>query len=226
MFDRIARRYDLLNRLISFGVDQRWRRATVAALAKSPGALDGAEVLDLATGTADLAIQIARSYPRAHVVGVDPSVNMMQVGATKLQAAGLQARVQLIEGDAQALPFDAQRFTAVSMAFGIRNVPDRSRALREMRRVTRSGGRIAILELAEPKRGPMAAAARFHMHWLVPRLGALLSGAQEYRYLPQSIAAFPPPAAFEEMVERAGLSVKNSVSLTFGVCHLFVAEVP
>jgi demethylmenaquinone methyltransferase/2-methoxy-6-polyprenyl-1,4-benzoquinol methylase len=229
MFDRIAERYDLLNRVISLGVDQRWRRATVAALepAVSP---EGAEFLDLATGTGDLALAVAQRYPQCSVIGVDPSLQMMQVGERKRTQAPWHGkagqRVRFVQGDAQRLEFDADRFAGVSMAFGIRNVPDRSAALREIARVTRPGGRIAILELSEPKRGPLAAVARFHMHRLVPWLGALLSGEREYRYLPQSIAAFPAPEAFAEQLQQAGLRVLQVQKFTFGVCHLYVAEVP
>lgn len=226
MFDRIASRYDLLNRLISLGIDQSWRRKTVAALAPAAGFTSQDEVLDLATGTADLALLIARTYPGVRVVGVDPSREMMAVGDQKIRAQGLAARIELQAGDAQALPFDNGRFAAVSMAFGIRNVPDRPRALREILRVTRSGGRIAILELSEPKGGLLSWGARFHMHTLVPWLGALLSGAREYRYLPRSIAAFPPAEEFAELFRSCGALNVRCVELTFGVCHLYLGEAP
>src|SRR5688572_25248039 len=143
MFDGIARRYDLLNRVISLGIDQNWRRQTVAALNLRPGA----RVLDLATGTADLAIMAARKEPGARVVGLDPSQGMLEVGREKVARAGLTERVELVAGDAQSLPFPDGSFDGICMAFGIRNVTDRDRALREMARVTRPAGRIAILEL-------------------------------------------------------------------------------
>jgi demethylmenaquinone methyltransferase/2-methoxy-6-polyprenyl-1,4-benzoquinol methylase len=114
----------------------------------------------------------------------------------------------------------------ITMAFGIRNVPDRSLALSEMRRVTRSGGKVAILELSEPRRGVLSAVARFHMHRVVPFLGALLSGSREYRYLPESIAAFPPAEQFVSLLHEAGFTNARGEALTFGVCHLYVAEVP
>ena len=219
MFDRIARRYDLLNRVMSLGVDRRWRRRTADALALPDRPR---RVLDVATGTADLAITVARRYPQAEVVGVDPSANMIEVGARKLARGGLADRVTLALGDAQALAYDDQAFDGVTMSFGIRNVPDRAAALRELARVCRPGGRVAILELGEPEGGVMAPLARFHIRQVVPRVGALLSGAREYRYLQSSIAAFPPPAEFAEMMEAAGLAVLDVVSLTFGVCQLYV----
>jgi len=219
MFDRIAPRYDLLNRILSLGVDRRWRRRTVAALALGAGA----RVLDLATGTGDLAIDIARRHRDARVVGSDPSGAMLDIGRTKVARRGLADRVTLVVGDAQAIDYPSASFDAVSIAFGIRNVPDRTAALREMSRVCKPGGRVAILELGEPRRGVIAPLARFHIRHLVPRLGALLSGAREYRYLQSSIAAFPPPERFAALMTRAGLEVLEVAPLTFGVCNLYVA---
>ncbi len=220
MFDGIAARYDLVNRVISLGIDQSWRRKTVRAL----GLANSHRVLDLATGTADLAIQVARSEPSVNVVGLDPSGKMLDVGRSKVQRAALTSRVELVQGDAQALPFGDQSFDAVCIAFGIRNVPDRGQALREMARVTRPGGRIAILELSEPRGGFLGALARFHVHSVVPYVGALLSGDKEYQYLQRSIAAFPPAEAFAALMQSSGLDVIAVEALTFGVCHLYVAE--
>ena len=219
MFDAIAPRYDLLNRLLSLGIDQRWRRLLVERLQLKPGGT----VLDLATGTADLAILLARCVPGLHVVGVDPSTEMLRVGTVKIAAAGLADRVRLEVGNAEELSaFAKHSVDAVSMAFGIRNVPDRGRALRELARVTRPGGRIAILELSEPRGGLLGPLARFHVHQVVPWLGALLSGAREYRYLQKSIAAFPPPQEFARLMKESGIVVESVQALTFGVCHLYV----
>ncbi|HEY8429786.1 MAG TPA: bifunctional demethylmenaquinone methyltransferase/2-methoxy-6-polyprenyl-1,4-benzoquinol methylase UbiE [Sandaracinaceae bacterium] len=220
MFDAIADRYDLLNRVISFGVDRRWRARTVAALALS----GPARVLDVATGTADLAIAIAKAYPSARVVGLDPSPRMLAIGAAKIERAGLGERIELVEGDAQALPFDDASFDACSIAFGIRNVPDRDRGLREMARVTKPGGRVVVLELSEPRRGALAPLARFHVHTVVPSIGALLSGAREYRYLSRSIEAFPPAEEVAARMSAAGLDVRAVEPMTFGTCTLYVAE--
>jgi len=220
MFDGIAARYDLVNRVISLGIDQSWRRKTVRALELG----SGHRVLDLATGTADLGIQVAQTEPSVSVVGLDPSAKMLEVGRTKVERAGLSARVELVQGDAQALPFEADSFNSVCIAFGIRNVPDRAQALREMSRVTRAGGRIAILELSEPRGGLLGAMARFHIHTVVPYVGALLSGVKEYQYLQRSIAAFPPASEFADLMRSSNLNVLGVHALTFGVCHLYVAE--
>jgi demethylmenaquinone methyltransferase/2-methoxy-6-polyprenyl-1,4-benzoquinol methylase len=219
MFDRIAQRYDTVNRVLSLGLDQRWRRRLVR------GAWFGEKprVLDVATGTGDLAIEIARSCPGASVIGLDPSPGMLAIAEKKLQKRGLASRVTLTVGDAQQLPFENCEIDAATIAFGIRNVPDRGQGLRELARVVRPGGRIAVLELGEPRRGMMGAAARLHSHHLVPRIGGWLSGSREYRYLQQSVAAFPPPEKFAELMRASGLDVLDVIPLTFGVCNLYIA---
>jgi demethylmenaquinone methyltransferase/2-methoxy-6-polyprenyl-1,4-benzoquinol methylase len=219
MFDAIAERYDLLNRLISLGLDQGWRRKTVRALGLGPGAT----ALDLATGTGDLAFMIAREHPDATVIATDPSRKMLDVAVEKARAQGLGARVRFSPGDAQAIDLADASVDGVSMAFGIRNVPDRPRALREMARIVRPGGRVAIHGLSEPRRGLMARLARFHIHEVVPRLGGALSGSAEYGYLQRSIAAFPPPEEFAATMEASGLRVLEARPLTLGVVCLFVA---
>ena len=176
----------------------------------------------LATGTGDLAIAIAETHPDVQVVGVDPSRNMLAEGMRKVGDMKLGKRIEFLEGDAQALPFEDETFDGVTIAFGIRNVPDRARGLREMARVTRKGGRIAILELSEPRAGVMGVLARTYVHEIVPRVGGLLSGAKEYRYLQRSIAAFPPADEFARMMDDAGLEVLETTALTFGVAHLYV----
>ncbi len=218
MFDAIAHRYDRLNRILSMGLDGGWRRRAVRAMNLG----GGARVLDLATGTADLALEVVRQQPQARVVALDPSAGMLAEGQRKVALAGLEQRVKLDLGSAETLDLDADSFDAVGIAFGIRNVVDRHSALREMARVTRPGGRVVILELSEP-RGLLGAGARFYLHQVVPRVGALLSGHREYRYLQRSIAAFPPPPVFTQHMAAAGLTVLSADALTFGVCHLFVA---
>ena len=220
MFDQIAGRYDLLNRVMSMGIDQSWRRKTVAAM-ELPA---GARVLDLATGTGDLALMIARLHPDARVIGSDPSSRMLEVGVQKVERVGLADRVSLELGDAQALPYDDDAFDGCCIAFGIRNVPDRSAALAEMARVTRPGGRVAVLELGEPSVGWLSPIARFHVRKVIPRIGGMISGSEEYKYLQRSIAAFPPADRFAEQMRACGLNVLEVKPLTFGACTLFVAE--
>lgn len=219
MFDRIARRYDMVNRVLSFGLDKSWRKKTVKKLQLG----ERARVLDVATGTGDLAIDIARLTPGSTVVGLDPSVQMLEVAKTKVAKRGYGERISLVVGDAQELPYQACEMDAATIAFGIRNVPDRLKALRELARVVRPGGRVAVLELGEPRTGLLGHAARFHTRHVVPKLGALLSGQREYAYLQKSIAAFPPAEEFAQLMERAGLHVIEVLPLTFGACTLYVS---
>lgn len=219
MFDRIARRYDFVNRVLSFGLDRGWRKRTVASLHLG----DKPRVLDLATGTGDLAIDLARLTPGATVIGLDPSPGMLAIARDKVAAKDMTDRITLVEGDAQALPYANAEMDAATIAFGIRNVPDRVKALREMARVVKPGGRIAVLELGEPQSGVFGAGARFHTRHVVPKLGALLSGKREYAYLQKSIAAFPPAAEFAALMSSCGLHVLEVTPLTFGACNLYVA---
>ncbi len=224
MFDRIAVRYDLLNRLNSLGFDRAWRRVAAEALAPAAAAHRPLRVLDVAAGTGDLAIAIARRFPSAVVRGIDASTAMIRIGRAKVERAGLAGRVTLASGDAQELGFADRSFDAATIAFGIRNLPDRVRALREMARVTRPEGRLAVLELSEPASGPLAVLARFHIRVLVPLIGAVLAGGDEYRYLRRSIRAFPPPDEFARTMAAAGLKLVDARALTFGVCNLFLAS--
>lgn len=225
MFDAIAGNYDRMNRVISLGIDIRWRTKAVQALGL--GEIQDPtphRILDVATGTGDLAIAIARAYPSAEVIGIDPSQGMLAIGRTKVTNETLDPRVDLVTGDAEALAFETGSFDGVTIAFGIRNVKDRARALREFARVVRVGGRVVVLELGEPDGAILGAFARIHVHRVVPFLGALFSGAREYRYLEQSIAAFPPRAEFAEMMREAGLHVRDVIPLTMGAASLFVGE--
>jgi len=231
MFDRIAQRYDLVNRVLSFGQDIRWRRRVIRELGldtrkrKKGGSWFGERprVLDIATGTGDLAIDIARCCPGATLVGLDPSPGMLEIADKKIAKRGLSSQISLMVGDAQNLPFANCEMDAATIAFGIRNVPDRAQGLREMARVVRPGGRIAVLELGEPRSGFLGTAARIHSHHLVPRIGGWLSGSREYRYLQQSVAAFPPSDEFANLMRASGLDVIDVIPLTFGVCNLYLA---
>lgn len=222
MFDRIAPRYDLVNRLMTFGFDQSWRRRTVDSLRLQPGQTS----LDLATGTADLAILTAQRAPGSKVVGLDPSTGMLAVGQRKLEQVGLANRVSLVEGDACQLPFGNSEFDGLTMGFGIRNVVDRPKALREMVRVLKPGARAAILEATEPEGGLLALGAKLHLRVVVPALGRLVSGGNEYRYLQASIAVFPPANAFADLMREAGFEVEAVVPFMFGSTHLWVGKKP
>ena len=223
MFNDIAPRYDRLNRIMSFGVDKSWRKKLVRALGDMG---QGDIVLDVATGTADVALDIARARPEATITGLDPSTEMISIGRRKVASRELSERIELIIGDGQELPFENAHFAGTCISFGIRNVPDRMRCLQEMARVTRPGKRVVVLELTEPRGGILSPFARFYVRHILPRIGGFLSGSKEYRYLQASIAAFPSPSEFAEMMREAGLRDVSFKRLTMGTAHLFVGTVP
>lgn len=217
MFDAIARRYDLLNRVLSGGIDQSWRRKAVAMLRSE----NPRRILDLATGTADLAIQAMALDPE-RVVGVDLSSKMLEVGREKIRRRGLEDHIQLLEGDAENLPFGKAEFDAILVAFGVRNFGDLGRGLAEMRRVLRPGGCAVVLEFSHPTTVPIKQIYAFYSRYVLPRLGGAISGdAGAYRYLPASVAAFPDGEAFLRRMESAGFRDVRAVRLTFGVASLY-----
>jgi demethylmenaquinone methyltransferase / 2-methoxy-6-polyprenyl-1,4-benzoquinol methylase len=221
MFDAIAARYDLLNHLLSAGIDRTWRRRAIQSLQ-----LTGRErVLDLCTGTADLAMAAARAKPAAaRVVGVDFAVLMLGVGQKKLARAGLDRRVTLVRGDATRIPVADASVDAVTIAFGIRNVDGIAAACREMRRVLRPGGRLAILEFAVPTVPGLSRLYLGYLHHVLPRIGRAVSRhSAAYGYLPASIGAFATPAEFAGLLHEAGFSSISTKSLTFGSVILYTA---
>jgi demethylmenaquinone methyltransferase/2-methoxy-6-polyprenyl-1,4-benzoquinol methylase len=222
MFDRIAPRYDLLNRLLSAGIDRRWRRACVDFLELS----GPARLLDLCTGTADLLIEALERDAGHRGVGLDLSGEMLWRAAAKLGRRGLRARAGLATADAENLPVAAGRFDAALVAFGIRNVGDPTRALAEARRVLRPGGRLVVLEFGSPP-GALGAVYRLYFERILPRVGRLVSGDRgAYSYLPQSVARFPGPEGFCALLERAGFSAVSRRRLTLGIAWLYRGEVP
>jgi demethylmenaquinone methyltransferase/2-methoxy-6-polyprenyl-1,4-benzoquinol methylase len=222
MFDRIARHYDLLNRLLSAGTDVRWRRACVDLLE-----LDRpARVFDLCTGTADLLVEALRRDAGHRGLGVDLSEQMLRRGVAKLRRRDLAGRAGLAAGDAEALPLASSSFDAATIGFGIRNVGDPAAALAEIRRVLRPGGRLVVLEFSLP-RGWLGALYRRYFRGVLPRIGALVSGDPvAYSYLPASVERFPTPEAFATLMERAGFASVRWRRLSGGIACLHRGERP
>jgi demethylmenaquinone methyltransferase/2-methoxy-6-polyprenyl-1,4-benzoquinol methylase len=219
MFSSIAPRYDFLNRLLSLGVDRRWRRLAIAETVPSAGG----RFLDVATGTADMALEIVRQKgPGASVVGVDLSVEMMRVGQEKSARAGQSRRVAFLRAPGECLPFGDGVFDSACVAFGIRNVADRDRGLREMCRAVRPGGRVVVLEFSSPPGTVFGALYRFYFRSVLPRIGGIFSRGSAYAYLPESVFAFPDPPAFAEMMRAAGCVSVTRRPLTFGIVTLYV----
>jgi demethylmenaquinone methyltransferase/2-methoxy-6-polyprenyl-1,4-benzoquinol methylase len=221
MFDAIADRYDFLNHVLSAGIDYAWRRRAIAALA-----LTGTErVLDLCTGTADLALAArAASPPASRVVGIDFSHEMLRVGYAKIQRAALGASVALVRGDAMRIPVADRSVDAVTIAFGIRNVEQPEVVCRDVHRVLNPGGRVAILEFAIPTIPLVRAAYLGYFRHILPRIGRIISGHQAaYEYLPASVSAFAPPDDFVKILRQSGFTDIRAVPLTVGVVFLYTA---
>lgn len=221
MFGAIAGRYDLLNALLSFGIDRAWRReAARVALEHDPE-----RVLDVATGTADLALALKARAPAAEVVGVDFSEPMLAIGRRKAAARGLDVRLE--RGDGLELPFEDASFDAVTIAYGLRNFADLERGLREFHRVLRPGGRLCVLEFPPPPEGAFGELFRFYFTRVLPLVGGAVSGRRSaYAYLPESVLAFPRPAELAATMQRAGFRDVRHKLQAFGVSALHVGERP
>lgn len=202
MFDRIARRYDLMNSLMTGGRHQAWRRVAARIAEPQPGGL----ALDVATGTGDLALALLAQTPIRGVIGLDFSDGMLKVGREKLRRKDPGGRVKLVIGDALRLPFPDKTFACVTSAFLLRNLADLAQGLAEMRRVTHPGGKVVALEITQPTLPGWSHLFGWYFHRFVPRLGALVSGNREaYTYLPRSVERFLPPAQLSWLMERVGL---------------------
>jgi demethylmenaquinone methyltransferase/2-methoxy-6-polyprenyl-1,4-benzoquinol methylase len=222
MFDAIASRYDLLNHLLSAGIDRTWRTRAIRALA-----LRGPEtVLDLCTGTADLAIAACRAMPQeGRVLGVDFAPAMLDVARRKLRREKLDGRIALVRGDATRIPLATGSVAAVTIAFGIRNVDDVDAACAEIQRVLQPGGRLAILEFAIPTVPVVRAIYLWYFRHVLPRIGRLLSRHNAaYGYLPASVGAFSRPDEFAEVLRRHGFQAVTAVPLTFGIVFLYCGQ--
>lgn len=228
MFGRIAGRYDLLNHLLSCGIDRHWRRRTVRLVPPHPQAgTRPLPILDVCTGTGDLAL----AYDRAaggttQIVAADFCHEMLAIGRQKAVAAGAAERITFVEADAQALPLPTDAFQIACVAFGLRNVADTDRGLAEMARVVAPGGRVAILEFSMPERQPFRVLYGWYFRRVLPKIGALVSGDSQgaYTYLPESVGEFPQGEALCERMRAVGLVDVRRYPLTLGIATLYVGR--
>jgi demethylmenaquinone methyltransferase/2-methoxy-6-polyprenyl-1,4-benzoquinol methylase len=217
MFDQIAGSYDFLNHLLSLNIDKGWRRKAIESIASvAPG-----RILDVATGTADMAIGAIRLKPTL-VTGVDASPGMLEIARKKIADRSLSDKITLVEAACEDLPFRDSSFDAAMVAFGVRNFTDPDQGLREIYRVLSPGGKLAILEFSLPRQKWLRAGYRFYFHRLVPSIGRWFSrDLSAYRYLPDSVEAFPKGEAFVQMMKDAGFINSDYKPLSFGICGLY-----
>ncbi|MEI8138285.1 MAG: bifunctional demethylmenaquinone methyltransferase/2-methoxy-6-polyprenyl-1,4-benzoquinol methylase UbiE [bacterium] len=226
MFDRIARRYDLLNALMSFGLHRIWRRRAIETLNSKGFARGDRDFLDIGCGTGDVAIAVLKKDPTARITGIDLSAPMIEIADRKTRAAGLQSRATYQTGDATALAFGDNSFDSIVSAFCLRNIEDRAKAFQEMRRVLRPGGTVVILELTKPTTTLPLWIHQFHTSRIIPLLGSILSQGSAYRYLADSIEHFPTPDAIVSEMTVAGFTQARHIPLTGGFVTMFTAHSP
>lgn len=221
MFDSIAGDYDRLNHILSLDVDKSWRKKAVKEIVGGSGA--PLRILDMACGTGDFAMAIARdAVPGSRITGADISEGMLAGGRKKVEAAGLCDMISLEAGDCEHLDFPDGSFDRVSIAFGIRNFEHIDKGLSEMYRILRPGGKAVILELSVPGNPVLLAAYKLYFLHLLPVIGGLVSGDKDaYRYLPASVLGFPAPEKFKGMMREAGFSDVRATAMTFGICRMF-----
>ncbi len=223
MFDSIAPAYDFMNRAMTFGIDRLWRRRAVGLLADVPHG----DILDIATGTGDLAILMARSFPQSRVTGIDLSEGMVGIGRKKINDCGLDGRVTLGIADCLAMPYPDASFDCITCAYGVRNFQDLLAGYREMLRVLRPGGRIVILELSTPSSAIVRPLYEFYTRAIIPFAGRMVSkDTRAYSYLPESIAAVPQCGEMCGLMIEAGFAEASFISLTFGTCTIYIADKP
>ena len=221
MFDRISPKYDALNHILSLNIDKVWRKKTAKIVSKT----QPKTILDLATGTADLAIAMAKHSPQAHIIGLDISEKMLEIGKEKLKLQNLENQIELHHGDAASLPFEDARFDAVTVAFGVRNFEDLSKGLSEMHRVLKTNGHAVILEFSMPERFPVKQLYNFYFKHLLPNIGKWVSkDGNAYSYLPHSVEKFPKPSDFCNILGSFGLKNCQIKPLSFGIATLYVAN--
>lgn len=221
MFDSIAPRYDFLNRLLSFGIDKKWRRFAVRQIRFT----EGGKILDVATGTADVALEIAAVTPSSvTIAGVDFSQQMIDLGKVKIESSPFAGRITLHVAPCEDIPFGDNSFDSATIAFGIRNVVDRLCGLKEILRTLKPGGRIVILEFSNPRSKAFKALYNFYFLKILPVIGGLFSTFSAYKYLPDSVLEFPSRDEFKKLMTESGFENVSHRDLTFGIASVYTGE--
>lgn len=221
MFDKIAFRYDFLNRFLSFGIDKSWRRKALSMLKA-----DAPEyILDVATGTGDFAVMAREILKPKKIVGIDISEGMLRIGREKVKKAGLESEIELLEGDSEAISFDENSFDAVTVAFGVRNFENLETGLIEIKRVMKTGAKLIIVEATYPSTPVIRQLFHFYMNYVTPVIGKIFSkNRQAYQYLNDSVKHFPEKQNFVNILNKLGYRNAFYKTLTLGTCTIYCAE--
>lgn len=218
MFDNIAIRYDFLNRFLSAGIDISWRKKAIQQLKKN----NPKQILDVATGTADVAIMMTKILEADKITGIDISNGMLEVGRAKISKLMLSKKIELYNGDSEAINFNDNSFDAVTVAFGVRNFQNLEKGLTEIRRVLKPGGKLVVLEFSQPKLPIIKPIYQFYMKFITPVAGKLFSkNKNAYQYLDASIKKFPEGNSFLAVLSKTGYHQTYSKSLSFGICSIY-----
>ncbi len=218
MFNNISHRYDFLNQLLSLGIDKIWRRKAIGVLRP----LHPQQILDVATGTGEFALQALELNPQK-IVGIDIAEGMLDIGRKKIKARNLGSRIELIQGDSENLPFEENKFDAVTVAFGVRNFENLKRGLQEIFRVLKPGGMVVVLEFSKPAKFPFKQVYNFYFKFILPKIGSIISHDKAaYTYLPKSVEAFPDGEDFLRILNHVGFKNTQCSSLTFGISSIYI----
>ncbi len=219
MFDRVSTNYDFLNRVLTFGIDVSWRKKVIQLVADHKAK----NILDIATGTGDLAIMLAKTDAE-QIIGLDISPGMLEVGKKKVAALNLEDKIEMILGDSENLPFKKDTFDAVTVGFGVRNFEDLEQGLREIYRVLKPKGIFVVLETSQPTKFPIKQGFRFYSKYIIPTVGKIFSKDKNaYDYLPESAAAFPYGEAFNNILLKTGFNSSTIYPQTFGSATIYQA---
>ena len=220
MFDTISKEYDSLNRVISFGIDIKWRKKVV----KIVKATNPKTILDIATGTGDLAINLIESSA-SKIIGLDISEGMLEVGRKKIEKLQLTNTIDMVLGDSEQIPFEDNTFDAITVAFGVRNFEDLEKGLSEIYRVLKVGGTFVVLETSVPTKTPYKQGYQFYSKNILPLIGKVFSNDKSaYKYLSDSAAAFPYGKAFNNILQKIGFIAIENKPQTFGVASIYIAK--
>jgi demethylmenaquinone methyltransferase/2-methoxy-6-polyprenyl-1,4-benzoquinol methylase len=218
MFNNISRRYDFLNQLLSLGIDKIWRKKAIRTMES----LQPQQILDVATGTGEFALEALKLNPQK-IVGIDISEGMLAIGRKKISGRNLQEKIELVRGDSENLPFEQNKFDAVTVAFGVRNFENLKRGLSEILRVLKPGGMVVVLEFSRPSKFPFKQVYNFYFRYILPRIGSLVSSDKAaYTYLPKSVEAFPDGEDFLHILQDVGFKNTQCSLLTFGISSIYI----